>query len=62
VRDVVLLGKEDTTCLTCHDVHKQSSKKHRLVAQSGNCLHCHNAMGSKKVRPAYEVHSRTCGY
>ena len=27
VRDVVLLGREDVTCLSCHDVHKQSSQK-----------------------------------
>jgi hypothetical protein len=62
VRDVVILGKEDVTCLTCHDVHQQSSKKHRLVAQGDNCLHCHNPTGSKKIRNGYEVHSSTCGY
>jgi hypothetical protein len=62
VRDVILLGKQDTTCLTCHDVHKQSSQKHRQVAQGKICLHCHNPTGSKKIRPAYEVHSSTCGY
>jgi hypothetical protein len=62
VRDVVLLGKEDVTCLSCHDVHKQSSKKHHNVAKSDACLHCHNATGPKKMRPAYEVHSATCGY
>lgn len=62
VRDVVILGKEDMTCLSCHDVHMQSSNKHRLVAQSRYCLICHNATGPKKNRKAYEVHSETCGY
>jgi hypothetical protein len=62
VRDVVLRGKEDMTCLTCHDVHRQSSKKHHRLAESDACLTCHNAIGSKKDRPAYAVHSATCGY
>lgn len=62
VRDVVLLGKEEVTCLSCHAVHKQSSKPHHLVAKSDLCLHCHNATGPKKVVKSYEVHSSICGY
>ena len=61
-RDVVVLGKEEMTCLTCHDVHKQSTKKHHLVATGSSCLTCHNATGSKKVVKTYEVHSATCEY
>lgn len=62
VRDVVMSGKEETTCLSCHDVHKSSSQKHRLVATSNLCLNCHQAEGSKKVLKKYDVHSKTCGY
>jgi hypothetical protein len=62
VRDVVILGKEEVTCLACHEVHKQSSKKHHQVAQSDSCLNCHHPTGSKKIRKSYEVHSSTCGY
>jgi hypothetical protein len=62
VRDVVLLGKEDVTCLTCHSVHVESSKKHHKVAASDSCLFCHNATGSKRNVKTYEVHSKTCGY
>jgi hypothetical protein len=62
VRDVVVLGKKDVTCLTCHDVHKQSAKKHHRVAADHSCQHCHHATGPKKVRKPYEVHSATCGY
>ena len=62
VRDVVLLGKEDVTCLSCHDVHKESTKKHHQVAEDASCQLCHNATGSKKVRKTYEVHSNTCKY
>jgi predicted CXXCH cytochrome family protein len=62
VRDVTVLGKEEVTCLTCHDVHKQSSKKHTRVAEDDSCLTCHNATGSKKKLKPYEDHSRTCQY
>jgi hypothetical protein len=62
VRDVILFGKDEVTCLSCHEIHKMSTKKHHLLAESGSCLLCHNPTGSKKVRLEYEVHSRTCGY
>lgn len=61
-RDVVVAGKESVTCLSCHDVHKQSSKKHRLMARGDICWNCHNSAGSMKDRKNYEVHSATCGY
>ena len=62
VRDVVLLGKEDMTCLSCHQVHAQSTKKHHTLAKTDYCLSCHNATGSMKQRKPYEMHSKTCGY
>jgi len=62
VRDVVERGKDDVTCLSCHDVHKQSAAKHRRLARGDICLSCHNATGSFKVRKRYQVHSATCGY
>ena len=34
VRDVVLLGKEKVTCVSCHDVHKQSTRKHHVLPQT----------------------------
>jgi len=61
VRDVVLLGREEVTCLSCHDVHKQSSHKHRLVADNKSCQTCHGT-GSKKDRVNYQVQSETCRY
>jgi hypothetical protein len=61
VRDVVLLGRETVTCLSCHDIHKQSSQKHHVVASGDSCLNCHSAK-SRKDRVPYEVHSVTCGY
>lgn len=61
VRDVVLRGREDVTCLSCHNVHQQSAKKHHSVADGAICLNCH-ATESKRVRVPYEVHSKTCDY
>jgi hypothetical protein len=61
VRDVVLLGRDGVTCLSCHDVHQQSSRKHHGVAASNICRNCHTS-GSKKERVAYQVHSAVCGY
>jgi predicted CXXCH cytochrome family protein len=62
VRDVVVLGKERVTCLSCHDVHKQSNRKHRLLAQTESCFTCHDEAGLKHERKPYAVHSKVCGY
>ncbi len=61
VRDVVVNGREDVTCLSCHSIHQQTAKKHETAADSAICLNCHTAE-SKKVRVRYEVHSKTCDY
>jgi predicted CXXCH cytochrome family protein len=61
VRDVVLLGKDSVTCLTCHNVHQQTAKKHREVAESALCANCH-VPESKKIRVPYVIKSSTCGY
>jgi hypothetical protein len=62
VRDVVVLGKEAMTCLTCHDVHSRSGKKHHLVPEGDSCLSCHNADGPKRDRKPFSTHSKTCGH
>jgi hypothetical protein len=62
VRDVVLLGKDRVTCLSCHEVHKQSNRKHHLLAQAESCFTCHNEAGLKHERKPYAVHSKLCGY
>jgi predicted CXXCH cytochrome family protein len=60
VRDVVVLGQEAVTCLSCHDVHAQSSQKHQLLADSQLCRNCHETGTNKLIR--YTIHSHTCGY
>ena len=62
IRDVVVLGQNEVTCLSCHQVHKQATLPHRRLEKTAICLDCHNATGSMKIRKSYEVHSKTCGY
>ena len=61
VRDVVVKGSE-TTCLSCHKIHGQSTEKHRRVLREEICLDCHNADGPRKVVKAYTVNSALCEY
>lgn len=62
VRDVVQAGQGEVTCLSCHDVHARSTRKHHQVARIGLCLTCHNAEGSRRDRKPFTAGSRTCGY
>jgi hypothetical protein len=62
VRDVAVFGKESLTCLSCHDVHGRSSKKHHQVPKSDYCLNCHQAEGRKRDVKPFSSHSKTCGY
>jgi predicted CXXCH cytochrome family protein len=62
VRDVVVFGKESLTCLSCHDIHGRSSKKHRSVAKSDYCWSCHQTDDLRGERKAFSTHSKTCGY
>ncbi|MEX0677349.1 MAG: hypothetical protein WD063_09755 [Pirellulales bacterium] len=62
VRDVALYGRESTTCLSCHDVHTGSSKKHRDLPTVQYCRHCHDPGNPIKGHKNYEVHSDRCRY
>lgn len=62
VRAVVVFGNETVTCLSCHDVHGRSSKKHHLVPRSDSCLTCHHAAGPKRTLKPFSSHSATCGF
>ncbi len=61
VRDVVVHGNGGTTCLTCHDVHAQSTAKHQALTETDLCTNCHQP-GDPSQLKSYEVHSRTCRY
>lgn len=62
VRDVVLHGSETPTCINCHQVHANSSSRHRLALKAPICLDCHSAEGPMKVVKPYEAHSPLCEY
>ena len=40
-RDVVVSGRTETTCLSCHDVHAQSTDKHQALNDNQRCTTCH---------------------
>ncbi len=62
IRDVVIAGNESVTCLNCHDVHKSSSAKHRELAVTKYCQHCHTASDPIKGHKRYSVSSERCEY
>lgn len=65
VRDVLLRGDVGLTCLSCHDVHKQSSRKHRVLPKTERleyCAICHDRPGDFKSFRVYERHSVVCEY
>jgi predicted CXXCH cytochrome family protein len=61
-RDVVIRGQERVTCLSCHNVHQQSSAKHIRVRNAAICTNCHNPAGPKSAVKRYNIHSATCAY
>lgn len=58
----VLEGKSQTTCVSCHDVHRQTTAKHRQVAEGATCATCHKPGKPKSQWTHYEVRSSLCGY
>jgi hypothetical protein len=61
VRDVVINGDESISCLNCHQVHANSSFKHRRVLRAPICSECHQGAGFKEIK-RYVVHSGLCEY
>jgi len=62
LRSVVLEGNESMTCLSCHDVHKGVSAKHRDLPVVQYCQHCHTDSKPIKGHKEYQVHSERCQY
>jgi predicted CXXCH cytochrome family protein len=68
-RDVVVLGKAAVSCLSCHDVHGQSSAKHRRLENADLCSSCHVPAGeNSKLRGEVlkvnrlRSHNRVCEF
>jgi predicted CXXCH cytochrome family protein len=62
VRDVVVRGKEEMTCLSCHTVHGMSSSRHRRQPRSELCRSCHEGEEDNLLATWPHVSSATCGY
>lgn len=62
VRDVVLYGREELSCTSCHEVHGNSTARHRELADRAICFVCHEPDEPKRVHKTYEVHSERCRY
>lgn len=58
----VLENASEVTCLSCHNLHGNSTTKHRKVLTSQACVDCHEASGPKKLVKQYSVSSKTCNY
>lgn len=62
VRDIVVGGEKRLTCMSCHEIHLNSSQMHAGVRWSGICADCHSRDGPREVAIDYEVHSALCEY
>jgi hypothetical protein len=62
VRDIVVNGSEFPTCISCHDLHKDSSVKHHRAPRTAICADCHEPEGSIKGSKPFAVHSTVCEY
>lgn len=68
-REVVVLGNRSLDCLSCHDIHPNSSDKHKELEDSAICSSCHVAgTENSQVQDAIRLerrrggHSRICDY
>ncbi len=61
VRDVAINGDETISCLNCHQVHANSSFKHRRVLRAPICSECHLGSGFKEIK-RFVVRSGLCEY
>lgn len=62
VKAVVVNGDESLTCRSCHDVHGQSTSRHRRLAESKACATCHEPGKPKNEPAAYVNHAKACEY
>ncbi len=61
VRDVAVNGDESITCVSCHQVHANTSIRHRRILRAPICSECHAADSFKNPK-TYTVQSKLCEY
>jgi hypothetical protein len=65
VRDVLIEGRTGLTCISCHDIHGESSRKHRVLRRlerAEYCAICHDKPDDYASFIRYEAHSALCQY
>jgi hypothetical protein len=62
IRDVALLGKLDVTCLSCHQVHEQSTAQHQELRRASLCVTCHFGNQVAPTLGRMKAHNDVCGY
>ena len=55
-----MLGKTDTTCLSCHRIHEPSTRDHRNRRTDESCLMCHDRQGPRWIEKEYVALSELC--
>lgn len=55
-------AKQSTTCLSCHNIHRASVKKHRKIPPSDYCHICHQPPNMELTYNRKEKHHALCGY
>src|SRR5262245_8401164 len=61
VREVVVYGQLDVTCLSCHQVHANSAN-HHTVRKGPICADCHEGTNYVSERKNFVAHSSLCEY
>jgi formate-dependent nitrite reductase cytochrome c552 subunit len=64
-REVLIEGKTGLTCVTCHDIHGESSRKHRVLRRlerAEYCAICHDKGEDYTSFIKYEAHNALCRY
>ena len=55
-------SNQSTTCLSCHNIHRASVKKHRKITPSDYCHICHQPSDMELTYNRKEKHHALCGY
>ena len=61
-RNGEIAANQSTTCLSCHNVHRASVRKHRKIAPSDYCHICHQPPDMELTYNRKEKHHALCGY
>lgn len=62
IREITIDGNDRVTCLSCHEVHGNSSQVHASLRRVESCNDCHAPDRAPDTDVSYEVHSDVCEY